>query len=552
MWKLLTSSAVALIVATGSTNAQTAAPSGLLDAPDLPQLEGQDIDPNQDLLDILIQSAMVGPKFELGRESISITMEAGDSRVERIRITNVGDNVGVISGINSIGSVDGLTVSDTCKEELPQGQFCEISISFASDDPQTVQTAVVLTMNERQRKSMNIPIRIEVKAPPVVEPVVEQDPTPIVIAPPAPVQQAPKGPTSQDIARQYYSAMGGMQPAFSAPQRGFVIVSGEKPKSDPEIAGVGYEDVSVETIYEDPRYDESIPYTDASLPVNRDRILTTDRVIKAILETPVSNVMCNKTVALVESDVYSATSSRPLIPAGSRIIGECQQFVDERVGIAWTRIITTDGRSISFDAAADTNDAMGLGGAIGRVYQSNFDKYVLPIFSTMIDATAGVILATFGEDEKVVTDSNGNITQERSAQNEGIRIVTGEARSTTQDIIRDIRDVRKIAVIPKGSRIDIEINEDIYFGENRKIVRVADMTFDLNSIKAGSAQRSLPEEIRLVPAGRSYDGPTVNVAGQRYRIEERAALVEEGEEPVFVPIEPSLAADTLSDLAQNP
>jgi hypothetical protein len=550
MWKFLTCTTAALILVSSTVSAQTESVGGILDTPDLKQLEGQNIDPNKALLQILIDSTRVGPKFELGKENINFSVEVGQSRIQRLRITNVGDEMGIISGINSIGSIDGLVVSDTCEDELPQGQFCEISVSFSSDVAQVVQTAIVLTMNERQRKSMSFPIRIEVKVP-VVEPVVE-DPVPIVIARPEPVQEAPRGPTSEDIVRQYYSSMGGMQPAFAATQRGFIVVSGERPKELPEIAGVGYEDVSVETIYEDPRYDENIPYTDASLPVNRDRILTTDRVIKAILETPVSNVMCNKTVALVESDVYSATSLSPLIAAGSKIIGECQQFVDERVGISWTRIITTDGRSILFEAPADTNDAMGMGGAVGHVYQSGFDQYVLPIFSTMIDATAGVILATFGEDETVVTDSNGNIIQERSATNEGIRIVTDSSRTTSQDIIRDIRDVRKIAVIPKGSRIDIEINEDIYFADNRKIIRVADMTFDLDSIKTGSAQRSLPDELRLVPAGRSYEGQTVNITGQRYRIEERVRVISEDEVSAFAPRESSLADDTLSDLAVNP
>jgi type IV secretory pathway VirB10-like protein len=531
---------------------QSSNPS-IIDDPKIRQLQDQDIDANQALVDALRRAATRGAIFRLSPESVNITLETNETRNTTVRITNTGDQPGAISGINLLGSFRGLSLEDTCPVELLDGDFCEINLTYeAGSRPTQLQTTVVGTIEQRREtESLDIPVNIEVNSPP---PEPEPEPAPEPVARPEPEQSST--PLPRDIARGYFGALGPALGSGMQTSRGFTIVSADQDPSETEnIAGVRYDDIRVETITSDERYDpEAVPYTEASLPVNRDKILTSDRVIKAVLETPVSNVMCNKVVAMVESDVYSATSDRPLIQAGSRVIGECQEFAGERAGIAWSRILTTDGRSISFqNLEADTNDATGLGGAVGRVYMSPFDKYVLPIFSTMIDTAAGVIFATFGEDEEVITDEGGNISQGRSAENEGLRIVTGEARETAQQLIRDIRDVREVVVVPKGSRIDIEIMEDIYFKDNREVVRLADLQFDLEGIEDGAASRDLPDNLALTPARPGYEGPTVMVGGRAYRVTESSTGGGEADPAPQSPRDASGSSqDTLNDLARSP
>lgn len=522
-----------------SSMAQT---SSILDDPTIRQLQDQDIDANRELLDALIRSAKQGPIFKISPERVVVDMIAGARGSASIRVTNAGDQDGEISGINLLGSVPELEMTTSCDEILPRGDYCEITLVLETDTAQVANTAVIGTINQRNKSNFQVPVTITVNPKP--EPVKEPEPAPVIVQR-EPVQQ---GPVPRDIAREYFRIAGPIGRGMSS-SRGFTIISASKdPSSSTEVAGVRYQDIDVRTVTTDERYDEEIPYTDASLPVDRDRILTTDRVIKAVLETPVSNVMCNKVVALVESDVYSATSAYPLIQAGSRVVGQCQDFVDERVGIAWSRIITTDGRSIYFqDKIADTHDATGLGGVPGRIYMSPFDKYVLPIFSTMIDTTAGVIYAYFGDDEEVVTDDYGNVSSETSATNEGLTIVTSDARETAQELIEDIRDTREVAVIPKGSRIDIEIQEDIYFREDRKVVALADMRFDIDDMKVGEAARDLPSELILVPVSSNYSGATVTVNGRRYKIEEapESASLRNDKDSVI----PEISRQTMDDLA---
>ena len=521
----------------------------ILSDPTVTQLSDQNIDANQAFLEALRRAAERGPVFQFAPDRLVIDLETGETGRATVRVSNTGDQPGVIEGVNLVGSVPGLDMTSSCDGEVRQGDFCEIEIEYTSPRARDVNSAIVGSVTEKARRNFEIPLSITVQDPPPPPPPTVQEP--IAVAPVTP--PASTGPMPRDVAREYFAAMSPMARGMNSP-RGFTRVrAAADPAQTSDVAGVRYGDIRIETVREDERYDPAIPYTDASLPVNRDRILTADRVIKAVLETPVSNVMCNKVVAMVESDVYSATSAVPLIQSGSRVIGECQQFVDERVGIAWSRIITTDGRSISFqDRMADTNDATGLGGAIGRVYMSPFDKYVLPIFSTMIDTAAGVIFAAFGDDEQAITDENGNVIRDNSARNEGLRIVTGEARGTAQQIIRDIRDVREIAVIPKGSRIDIEILEDIYFREDRRVVTLADMRFDLEDIQVGAAERDLPQNLVLVPVSPGYQGATVAIGGRSYRLEEAAAEETPRNGPAAARDAPDPSRQTLDELAATP
>lgn len=488
----------------------------ILENPTFNDLSHQDINATQDLIEALRRAANRGPIFRISPQEISIDMKTGEHRSRSVRITNSGDEAGKILGVNLLGSISGISLENGCGEELRAGDFCELTVDFTAVDAGVISTSIIGTINEMSRSSFEVPVSIRVAAPP----------KPVEIAPEPAPKPEPKPEDSgkaqarampRNVAKSYMALLGR---SMNSP-RGFMHLRAPVDKAAHDaVAGTVYGDINVRTVHEDARYPEKIASVDASLPVDRDRILTTDRVIKAVLETPVSNVMCSKVVAMVESDVYSATSSKPLIQAGSRVVGECQQFVDERVGIAWNRIITTDGRSISFEnRMADTRDASGLGGALGRVYMSPFDRYVLPIFSTMIDTVAGLVYANNGTDQKVVVDQYGNATTESSAKNEGLRLVTDQARGTAQEIIKDIRDTRKIAIIPKGSRIDIEIMEDIYFRPDRKVVALSDMEFPLENLGALSARRDVPSKLTLVPVDPSYAGASVLIDGRRYRVE---------------------------------
>jgi hypothetical protein len=520
-------SAVTCLVTSGAAFAQSN--NGVFNETEVRELQGQDIDANTRLLEALSRAAKKGPKFRVSPDKIFMELSKGAIGAETVRISNVGDEDGALKGVNSLGSIEGLAVNDNCPDVLSPGAFCDVAIRFESDADQNVYTVIVVSIEERDRSSFDIPIKIEVSSPVenAVDPKevalelerirLQQQKKTVVIKDP----ETPKGQSSEEIARMYFGKIGSHHKTTS--NSGFTIVSLSDRLQPQKLLGVEYSDIRRDFELIDERYGEEIFSTEASLPVDRKNILTSDRVIKAVLDTPVSNVMCGKVVAIVESDVYSAASGSPLIQAGSRVIGSCGAFAEERVGISWNRIITTDGRSITFsESDAVTSDASGLGGGLGRVYRSNFDIFVLPIFSTMIDTASGLIYATFGEDETVVTQPDGQVIQERSAVNEGIGVVTDGLGATAKDLIGELRDVREVMVLPAGSRIDIEISEDIYFKNRREIIRVADTKYNVDEIERQSAEEQDSEDLILIPYRKGIPGPTVVIGGERFVVMEKA------------------------------
>jgi hypothetical protein len=486
-------------------------------------------DPAQRLIDILTVGSQFGIEFKVLPINVQLTMEEGGQDQETVRLTNSGDTVGAVRGINALGAVPNLLVTHNCPAELQPGSYCDIAISFNGEEPGNWFTVLAINTSMVETPTLEVPISVVVEPLPVVIPEPPVDTTPVVPVSPDPNAPGssggatgPKEPTPNDIARAYFGVVGSLPPAgpmsvVSLPD------SMRAPIEDPFLGGSSA-DLSVETIRQDPRYPESIASTEAGLPVDRSKILTADRVIKAVLDTPFSNVMCGKVVAVVESDVYSATSPQPLIQAGSRVIGRCGELVQERAGIVWERILTVDGRSITLAGENSmTRDATGLGGALGRVYRTPFDRYVLPIFGTGIDVAAGVIQANYGEDEEQTVTESGQVVQSSSARNEGIRTATDAIQGTAQQIITEMQDVRDVLVVPAGSRIDIEIFQDIYFKDEREIVRIADTVYDVPSPALVQAPVVPPDNIELVPFRPGIEGPVVNVNGRRFVVRESQA-----------------------------
>jgi len=86
-----------------------------------------------------------------------------------------------------------------------------------------------------------------------------------------------------------------------------------------------------------------------------------------------------------------------------------------------------------------------------------------------------------------------------------------------------MQDVREVLVVPAGSRIDIEIFQDIYFKDEREIVRIADTVYDVPTPGLVQAPVAAPDNIELVPYRPGIEGPVVTVNGRRFIVRESQA-----------------------------
>lgn len=99
---------------------------------------------------------------------------------------------------------------------------------------------------------------------------------------------------------------------------------------------------------------------------NADFTLTRGTFIRCALETKVVSTLPGMTSCIVTEPIYSVNGRRLLIDKGSKVTGE-YKYVDEnydRVGIVWTRVLTTTGLDMRIDSQG--TDALGGTGVPGH------------------------------------------------------------------------------------------------------------------------------------------------------------------------------------------
>jgi type IV secretory pathway VirB10-like protein len=490
--------------------------------------------------DIKVQP-LEGPRFRAHPDVVNLDVEQNGSVSSKIRIVNDGDEGTKIKGVIASLSQKGFEISGSCttKPFVDKGEACDIDVTYADlTGRDTTATITVAPENDARTKGpIYVSLEFKVNRPQVV-----QEPTPA----PAP---APEKKPVKTYSRQQADAIAAARAGGRVPTLGRVAPGGQVVASPPRP--------EIVMKNKDQRYDpENIPWTEASLPVDRARILTADRVIKAVLVTPVTNVMCNQVIAVVESHVYSPDNINVLIPRGTNAIGRCQAFADERVNIQWERMITPNGVNIRFiNQLADSADAGGRAGVPGRIEQRFFDKYVLPLMSSLVDIVGAGARAMLGKQQTSTVDAlSGTQTQTKSPMDVAIDQYDNRVSPQLRKYIDDITDVRKIVLIPGGTRLDIVPQEDIYFKSPYEVVRLADVEYDVRKpVKPPVIQAEMPPGYGLVPAmGKGDPRGTVIIDGRAYLVDDGAkAPADEGRALYAPPAMPNVPGSVRGASATN-
>lgn len=190
-----------------------------------------------------------------------------------------------------------------------------------------------------------------------------------------------------------------------------------------------------------------IPTAISSTPQDMTRVVTMDRIITAALVRTYDSRTTQQVVAQVDRNVYGAHSRSILIPRGSRLIGTASGGA-ERVAISWTQLIRPDGARFVIEAS--TGDAMGQGGAPGRVNERILKRYGAILLGTALNVgTASAFDAS---------ESAGGADFAQPARNNGAiisDIVRQDIEKITADIVRRNSDIQPIVTVPAGTRITI-------------------------------------------------------------------------------------------------
>lgn len=172
-------------------------------------------------------------------------------------------------------------------------------------------------------------------------------------------------------------------------------------------------------------------------------------LIEAALETAISTDLAGNVSAIVSHDVWSFDMSRVLIPRGSRLFGRYDSEVDagqRRVLIAWDRLVTTDGQSVTL--AAYGTDRIGRSGLPGAVKNHFLQRFGTAALISLIGAVPTLAADKYAANE-VASDT---------AENVGTDL--GEAVNT---VMADYLSIPPTISVNQGAVVMIRVDADLAF-----------------------------------------------------------------------------------------
>jgi type IV secretion system protein VirB10 len=196
------------------------------------------------------------------------------------------------------------------------------------------------------------------------------------------------------------------------------------------------------------------PFTrEAGLPFE----LKTGTIVPGIMVTGVNSDLPGNIIAQVSQNVFdSATGKHLLVPQGSRIFGAYDSRVvygQERVLVAWNRIIFPDGSAVTLGAmpGADMSGYAGFNDKVNNHYLRIFGSAFL-----MSMITGGMSYAV---------DSASNSTEDNTSrmQDEMASALAAQIGQTTMRLLEKNLNIKPTIEIRPGYRFNIIVTKDVIF-----------------------------------------------------------------------------------------
>lgn len=276
--------------------------------------------------------------------------------------------------------------------------------------------------------------------PPPPPPVVVQAPPapPPAPEPLPPIPPAPPPPDNSDRIRAAQVA----------------AILAERREAGPEIEGQ-LPDASVPPAkprLQDQDYSrDETPHVDSGLPVDRRRILTQDRIINAVLVTPINSQLPGIVRAVVDSNVFGADDRLVLIPKGTVALGRyvpLNKQGETRLNVLWFRLIRPDGAHIlnDEDPFFIAQDLVGHTGLIGDVDNRIFERYGAAMLTTLLSA---ISTAASSASDNALLNNTGTAVAQSLTQ-------------VTAKVLDQQINLAPIITIPAGSLITIAPTKDVF------------------------------------------------------------------------------------------
>jgi len=188
--------------------------------------------------------------------------------------------------------------------------------------------------------------------------------------------------------------------------------------------------------------------------------LKTGAVIPGVMLTGVNSDLPGNMIAQVSQHVFdSATGRNLLIPQGTKIYGVYDSRIvygQERVLIAWNRLIFPDGSSISLGAmpGADMAGMAGLNDGVNNHYMRIFGSALM-----MSLVSGGMAYALDGANDSTKTENGTRMTDEMTSS------LAQQLGQTTTTLLQRNLSIKPTLEIRPGYQFNIVVTRDVVFKE---------------------------------------------------------------------------------------
>jgi len=178
-------------------------------------------------------------------------------------------------------------------------------------------------------------------------------------------------------------------------------------------------------------------------------------LVPAELITAINTTLPGSVIAQIRQNIFDTVSgSFLLIPKGSKLIGEYQSLVSygqERVLIAFTRIIRPDGSSIQLDKYVGA-DVTGQSGMKGNVDNHWFQVLGAATLSTLLSVGAGVAADN---------SYHNNNMYYRGARQNALLGASSSVAQTGQQLTQQAMNAQPTLTIPIGYEFNVIVKKDM-------------------------------------------------------------------------------------------
>lgn len=175
-------------------------------------------------------------------------------------------------------------------------------------------------------------------------------------------------------------------------------------------------------------------------------------VLPAMLITGINSDLAGDILAQISRDVYSSDQRALVIPKGSRLIGRYDDQIalgQNRLVVAWTRLLLPDGRSISFPGLP-TQDPRGASGIRDRV-----DHHFIRTFGNAI------LLSAVGAGLQLSQPRQGSVFAGPSTGQVAAASAGQELSTVAIEAIRRNMNIKPTVTIRPGTPFVVFLNGDL-------------------------------------------------------------------------------------------